>query len=399
MLNVVSFSDAKKIIEDKLTFSPVAETVGIDCALGMVTADDVISDDDVPSFNRSTVDGFAVIASDTYGAGESMPSLLDIKREILMGQEAAFEIGKGECAKISTGGMLPAGANAVVMVENTECEDDNLCLVFKSVSPFENVTKKSDDVCKGEIVIPSGTELKASHIGILAAIGSDKVKVRRRISVAVISTGDEIVKAGDSPSPGQVRDINSHLLCSLVKSRGFGADSLGIIHDDYSKIYDTIRYAAENYDVVLVSGGSSAGVRDMTVDIISGLGEVYAHGIAVKPGKPTIIGKIGDTPVFGLPGHPAAAYFVTLSLVIPLLEKCAGIERSDGVINCPVKGNVSSNHGREEFLCVRIEDGFAVPNYAKSGIVSLLSKSDGYIVIDRNTEGIKSGDMINVHLF
>ncbi len=399
MLNVVSFDEAKRITEEKLICSPGSEQVLLSDAIGRITAEDIIAGEDVPAFTRSTVDGYAVMASDTYGSGESIPALLNIRGEILMGEKADFSIKSGECAVIPTGGMLPEGADSAVMVENTDREGDDLCLVFKAVSPFENVTKHGDDVKVGDVIIPRGTRISPRHIGVLASLGIDRICVIRKPRAAIISTGDEIVDVTAVPESGQIRDVNSYMLCSMLKESGCEAVRCGIVRDSYDEIFGAVKSASKKYDAVLISGGSSAGTRDKTAQIISELGEVYAHGVAMKPGKPTIIGKIGEVPVFGLPGHPSAAFFVTLSLVKPMLEAMAGISRKDSTVCCPVKGNISSNHGREEFLCVKIEDGFAVPVYGKSGIVSMLTKSDGYIVIGRNDEGIKSGEEVTVHLF
>lgn len=399
MLNVVSFDEAKKIIAENLICSFGYEQVLLTDADGRITSEDIIASEDVPPFTRSTVDGYAVMASDTYGSGESIPALLNIKGEILMGKKADFSIKSGECGVIPTGGMLPEGADSAVMVENTDREGDDLCLVFKAVSPFENVTKRGDDVKKGDVIIPRRTQITSRHIGVLASLGIDRVSVIKKPRVAIISTGDEIVDVTAEPSPGQIRDVNSYMLCSMLEESGCEAVRWGIIRDSYDEIFKAVKSASEKYDALLISGGSSAGERDTTAEIISKLGEVYAHGVAMKPGKPTIIGKIGKVPVFGLPGHPAAAFFVTLTLVKPMLEAMAGISRKDSTVRYPVKGNISSNHGREEFLCAKIEDGFAVPVYGKSGIISMLTKSDGYIVIGRNDEGIKSGEEITLHLF
>ena len=399
MLNVVSLSDAERIIKERLICEFKTESVSVDEASGRVAANDIISRENIPAFNRSTVDGYAVRASDTYGAGESIPSLLKIKKEILMGDKAEFSIEGGECARISTGGMLPDGADGVVMVENTDNENDEICFVFKAVSPFENVTRLGDDVRENEIVIRKHTKLLPSHIGVLSAIGIERVEVVKKPRVGIISTGDEIVEIGRTPQTGQIRDVNSHLLAAMTESWGCEAECLGIVKDRFEELHSAVLKAAGEFDVVLVSGGSSAGARDMTVDVISRSGEVFAHGIAMKPGKPTIIGKIGKAAVFGLPGHPAAAFFVTLELVRPLLNALSLNNYTETIRECRLKSNVSSNHGREEFLCVKIENGFAVPVYSKSGIVSMLAKSDGYIRIDRNLEGLKAGDTVEVHLF
>ncbi len=399
MLNVVSFDEAKKIITEKLICSPGYEQVFLTDAVGRTAAEDIVGSEDVPAFTRSTVDGYAVMAADTYGSGESIPALLNIRGEILMGEKADFSIRSGECAVIPTGGMLPEGADSAVMIENTDREGDYLCLVFKAVSPFENVTKRGDDVKAGDVIIPRGTEITSRHVGVLASLGIDRINVIRKPRAAIISTGDEIVDITVSPAPGQIRDVNSYMLYSMLEESGCKAVRCGIIKDSYDELFKAVKSASEEYDAVLISGGSSAGARDTTAQIISELGEVYAHGVAMKPGKPTIIGKIGEVPVIGLPGHPAAAFFVTLTLVKPMLEAMAGISHKDSTVCCPVRGNISSNHGREEFLCVKTEDGFAIPVYGKSGIVSMLTKSDGYIVIGRNDEGIRSGEEVTVHLF
>ncbi|MDO5014769.1 MAG: molybdopterin molybdotransferase MoeA [Clostridia bacterium] len=399
MLNVISFEQAKKIIDEICDTSFATKTVSLEEALGKISACRITSSENIPSFDRSTVDGFAVRASDTFGAGESIPSMLTIKKEILMGENETLEIFPGECAAVSTGGMLPKGADAVVMVEHTQTQLDELCLVFKAVSPFENMTKLGDDLSVDEVIVNENTKLEPFHIGSLAAAGIKNIKVYEKIKVGIISTGDEIVEIDIVPKPGQVRDVNSYLLKAMFEKYGFEADCLGIIKDERKNIKFAIEKAVKNYDMVVISGGSSAGVRDMTEGIISELGKTFVHGIAMKPGKPTIIGKIGKTPIFGLPGHPLAAFFVVQTLILPTLLKKQNASKSFCTENCILDANVSSNHGREEFLCVKIIDEKAVPVYGKSGIISLLSNSDGYIKIDRNTEGIKKGKTVKVFLF
>lgn len=400
MLKVVSYEEAERaVLESELSFSLKSETVGLGDCVGRVLSEDVYSEENIPAFDRSTVDGFAVKASDTYGASESIPAQLTVKGEILMGQKAELSLGDGECIRISTGGMLPEGADAVAMVEDTDCSFDNYCLLFKSVSPFGNVTRKGDDMKEGQLVLKKGTVLSSKHIGVLAALGISEVKAAKKIKVGIISTGDELVRVEEKLTLGKIRDINTHLLASLVSEAGCESKSYGIIGDSFDEIYSAVEKASEENDIVLISGGSSAGAKDMTVKVISELGKVDFHGIALKPGKPTIYGTVKGKAVFGLPGNPAAAYFVTLLTLIPLIEKLYGIKKVKRTIRKEISRNISSNHGRTEILSVKLDGNKAHPVYAKSAFVGSLCESDGYIIIPRNSEGLRENEEVTVHLF
>lgn len=400
MLNVVSTKEADEIIEREFSaFSPETERVSIDSLTGRILAEDIISKENVPSFDRVTVDGYAVISRDTFGSSESIPSQLEIKGEILMGQKADKSISSGQCIRISTGGMLPEGADSAVMIENTEEAFDGSCLVYKAVSPFENVTKKGDDVKSGETVLSKGTLISSKHIGVLASLGITEAECLKRLRVGIISSGDEVIGIEKEPLAGQVRDVNSHILSALCVEKGCKCTQYGIIGDDYEKLLTTVKNASSENDILLLSGGSSAGARDMTVKVIESLGEVFLHGIAMKPGKPTIIGKIGSCAVFGLPGHPAAAYFTALRFVVPLIKRFSSSTQEDKTVRAVTAFNISSNHGREEFVPVKLENGTAHPIFRKSGVISLLCEADGYTVIDRNKEGLKKNEEITVHLF
>lgn len=399
MLNVVSVSDAVKLIKEKFNTLSEKEFTFITDACGRVTTEDIVSKEDVPSFSRSTMDGFAVKASDTFGAGDSIPAMLDIKGEVFMGEEAAVIIEDGECIRISTGGMLPEGADAVIPVEVTEEETGDICLAYKSVSPFENVTRKGDDVRKNQIIIKSGTVLTPSHTGVLAAMGYNKICVRKKPLIGIVSTGDELVEITEKADTGKIRDVNTYLLSSLMTKYGCEVKRYGIIRDEYKALLSTINKASTECDCVLVSGGSSAGARDMTAKIISELGEVFIHGLAMKPGKPTIIGKIGEKAVFGLPGHPAACYFVTEIIVKHLIKILIGTEIRENINSYKISENISSNNGREEYICVRTDSETAYPVLGKSGIISLLSQADGYIRIERDCEGLKKGEEVKVYSF
>lgn len=400
MLNVVSTKTADEIIADAFNgYSVNEEQVPLAEALGRVLSRDIVSTENVPSFNRVTVDGYAIKASDTFGSSESLPSQLELVGEVLMGKKAPGEIQSGTCMKISTGGMLPNGADGAVMVENTEEAFDGSVLVYKAVSPFENVTKKGDDVSEGQTVLKKGTAISSKHIGVLASLGIDKINCFKQVRVGIISSGDEVIKISETPLYGQVRDVNSHILSALCRETGCDCTEYGIVPDNYGELYSKTKKAAEECDIILLSGGSSAGARDMTVKVINNLGEVFIHGIAMKPGKPTIVGKIGKKAVFGLPGHPAAAYFTALRFVVPLIKEYYSLENKSRTEKAVTAENISSNHGREEFIPVTLKNATAHPIFRKSGVISMLTQADGYIVIDRDKEGLKKGEAVEVRMF
>ncbi|MCQ2463654.1 MAG: molybdopterin molybdotransferase MoeA, partial [Clostridia bacterium] len=373
MLKVVTLEQAKDIICSRFPGEIIScETVDISQIPGRIAAEDIVSAEDVPAFSRSVMDGYAVKACDTYGASASMPSMLDIDGEILMGQTAEKKLEGGHCFRISTGGMLPGGADAVIPVEYTDEETGNMCLLYKSVSPLENVTSRGDDVKIGQCVIPRGKLLSFKDVGVLAAMGAEHIKVIRRPVAGIISTGDELTEISEKPRIGQIRDVNSHLLSAVCEKYGCEAKRYGIIRDDRSTLTQTIKKAVDECDFILISGGSSAGEKDMTASVISELGEVYIHGIAMKPGKPTIIGKINGKGIFGLPGHPAAAFFVAETAVKPFIDRITGARTVKSFYECELSENISSNHGREESTCVRTENGVASPPSGKPRITSPL---------------------------
>ena len=396
MLNVLSREEAVALIKKKTAhLTPETETVNIRDAVGRILACDTVSAENIPSFDRSTVDGYAVNAADTFGTGASIPAQLEITGEILMGESADFDLARGQCVKISTGGMLPAGADAAVMVEHTDFAG-GLCLVYKPVAPGENITKKGDDISAGETALKKGTLIRPSQIGVLAALGITEIEVYKKPVIAVISTGDEIVR--EDPKPGQIRDINTFLLSAAIKESGCEAIEYGVVTDKREDIENAVKECVKKADAVIISGGSSAGARDMTVDIIDTLGEAYFHGIAMKPGKPTIFGIISGKPVFGLPGHPLAAYFVFRLIVTEFIRDLMNMPPEKPSGRAALAENIPSNHGREEFLCVKMnENNEIVPLHTKSGIISVLSEAGGFIKIPRNTEGINKGTVMEIY--
>ena len=406
MLTVKTSTEAEKIISD--TFAKVSvdvEEVSILDSVGRVLAEDIVAKEDVPGFNRSTVDGFAVKATDTFGCSESVPAILDFKGEVLMGEAPTFGIDKDQCAYVPTGGELPAGADAMVMLEFSEDYGDGTRAMLKPSAPGQHVTFKGDDVKAGQTVLKSGVRLSARHIAALSSLGYGKVKVYRKLKVAVISTGDELIDVTENPTGAQIRDINSYELSATLLELGCDVTRVGIVIDELPLLEKAVLDAVASNDMVIVSGGSSVGVKDATFKVYDKLGEVLFHGIAIKPGKPTILANIDGKPCFGLPGHPLAAFYVFNLFVKSLVIKMSGdLGMSKSIRKTlPVTLSIPSNHGREECMGVRIvdKDGreMVEPVYAKSGLVSNLSMIDGFIRISRDCEGISQGEEVEVELF
>ena len=393
MLHVITKAQAAACVREQLkTISPRTETVDLRHAPGRVLAQDIVAAEDIPPFDRTTVDGYAVVAADTFGAGASLPAELTVVGEIAMGEAPAFSLKRGECAKIATGGMLPFGADAAVMVEHTDGLD-GVCLCYAGVSPGANVTKRGDDVAAGSVALKKGTVLGAKEIGVLAMLGVYDVPVFQKPAVAVISTGDEIVTG--TPKEGQMRDVNSFLLAAALEDAGCEVRTYGAVKDQKDAITAALKDCLQTADAVLISGGSSAGTRDMTVQILGELGEVFFHGIAMKPGKPTIFGMAQGKPVFGLPGHPLAAYFVCRLIVLDALRTLLCLPPEEAAGAAPLAVNVPSNHGREEYLCVKRQpDGSLRPLHTKSGVISVLTQADGFIRVPRDAEGFAAGTKV-----
>ncbi len=400
MLQVISLKEAKTIA-GKLgsSLKRRTENAPLQNAAGRILACRLQSEENIPAFARSTMDGYAVFAADTFGASETAPVPLTVAGEIRMGESADAPLRHGTCMRIPTGGMLPFGANAVVPVEYAEEDILGDCLIAKSVSPLQFVTGIGDDVRAGETILPEGTILSAAQIGVLAAAGFAKVPVVSPPKIGMISTGNELVSVDQQVPPGCVRDVNSHILRALCAEFGVQPRFYGVIPDQENIFIDTLHRACRENDFVLLSGGSSAGTMDLTAKTVESLGALLAHGIAIKPGKPTIIGSVGSAVLFGLPGHPAACYFVTNEVVKPAVAAYYGTVFPSREARACLSEHVSSNHGREEFLCVKLNGNTAVPVYGKSGVISQLSRADGYLCIDRDAEGISAGTEVTITLF
>ena len=371
---------------------------------------DIFSPEDLPHFTKSTVDGYAVRASDTFGATEGFPSYLKIKDEVHMGEVPLFSITKGETAKIATGGMLPDGSDSVVMLEHTQLIDETTIEVVKPASPGGHVIQIGEDVKKGECILEKGTRLKPQDIGVLAGLGITSMKVFRKPTVSIIGTGDEIVLPEKTLAPGQVRDINSYTLSGLIQDAGGTAQRKGIFKDEYLSIKGIMEKCLKDSHMILITGGSSVGSKDLTEKVINDGGEpgVLFHGVSLKPGKPTIGGIVKHVPVFGLPGHPAAIVICFKLLVQPVLHRIAGLHVHKKYeitknIRARISKNISSSPGREEHIGVTLEERagemWATPLLGKSGLITTLSQADGTAVIPLNKLGVHEGDFVDVQLF
>jgi len=376
------------------------EHVPVEQSAGRVLAEDIVTDSDIPGFDRSIVDGFAVMAADTIGAGDAVPAILRCAGTVTMGSpDPEHKVTHGTCIYIPTGGVLPQGADAVVMMENTEEAADTI-LIRRPVSPGENMLLRDEDFQQGETVLSAGRKLTPQDTGVLAACGCASVPVAKKPVVGIISTGNELVPVSSRPGPGQVRDANASMLAAYLCEYGCIPRSYGIVRDERESFEAAITHALPECDVLLLSGGSSKDDRDVTAAVIASSGEVLVHGIAIAPGKPTIIGRIGEKPVFGLPGHPAAAFVVLIAIVCPLIDRMLGLIKPMFRTTAAVLGeSIPSQKGREEYVRVQLADGIAIPVFGKSGLLHTLIRSDGLIRIPSVCEGLEKGSCVEVILW
>lgn len=401
---VVSVDKARKMMMEKFSgFKLGIEEVEITEALGRVLAEDVISDINVPEFNRSTVDGYAIISSDSHGATDTIPSFLNLIGEVKMGSNIDLKVSYGEAVYVPTGGMIPEGADGVVMIENVEILDEYTIAVTKPIAPGENVIRVGDDIKKGSIVLSKGKRLKPQDIGVLAAIGVKKMKVYKKPRFYIISTGDELIELDEELSLGKIRDINGYSLSALVKKLGGEVIKKIIVRDDFDLLKMEMERAIDSSDIVLISGGSSVGSRDYTHQLINSFkGEgVFIHGVSIKPGKPTLVGEAGGKIIFGLPGHPVSSIIIFKVFVEYFVKKVMGMEGEIYKTRAVMDFNIHSSPGRETYQMVTLEERqgkiFAKPNYGKSGMITLLSNSNGYVIIKPHEEGLNKGDERDVY--
>ena len=399
MLNVITVAEAQRLIASTFGMLKMpAEIVPLESAGGRALAADTLALEFVPDFDRSTVDGYALRSKDVFGCSESIPALMTVIGSAEMGRHTSLRLAAGECVYVPTGAEIPAGADCVIMLEDAEVLEDGLVAVYKASPPGANLIFRGDDVRPGDVVLRAGTRLSPAHIGALAAMGLTEVSVRRQPRAAVISTGDELVPAGERLPAGKIRDVNAPMLLQAVRDAGGRADFLGIVPDRIYEVRAALSAALANYDLVLISGGTSVGEKDAVPQVLSELGELLAHGLAVKPGKPTLFGCARGKPVFGLPGNPVAAYFMFHLLARPLIASMLGAELNDRRVSVPIARAVPSNHGREEYVPVTLRDGEAQPIPSKSGLITTLARADGFIAIPRDKEGLRQGEFVEVTL-
>jgi len=406
-LRVLTLEEARSLLKK---FGHLdTEQVSILDALHRVLSEPVKALEDVPAFDRSTMDGFAVRSVDTFGATETSPAMFHVTGEVPMGEVHNLKLKKGEAVRIWTGGALPTNADAVVMVEHTEELDQNTIEILKAVAPFDNVVRKGEDFKARETLLAVGHRLRPQDLGLLAAMGRQAVPVYRKPSVAVISSGDEVVPIEDEPPVGCVRDINRYTLSAMIKEAHADPVWIGIAPDKLDALSALIDKALFGADVVMISGGSSMGSRDHVLEAIHARNdsEILLHGVSVSPGKPLILARVGSRPVIGLPGHPVSAMVCFEQFVVPILRRLEGEDVLNPylrkTLNAFLSRNVASREGRTDFVRVRLQDKggqiVAVPVPGKSGMISAMVRAHGFIRIEADCEGLYKGDQVAVHLF
>ncbi len=381
----------------------IMETVDIEDALNLVLAEDIVSGEDIPPFSKSLVDGFAVLAKDTYGAKETSPLFLTVNGRVDIGKETDIVLEEGQCAGISTGAMIPDGSDGIVMEEHVRRLPDAV-EITKTIHKGENICFRGEDIARGDMVLRKGRKLSPFDLGILSALGIARVPVFKSPEVAVISSGDEITAIDETPPPGKIRDINRYTVSSLLRKEGFNITFKGIARDSVKEITEKL-LSAQKYDTILISGGSSKGERDYITDVIEKLGgSILFHGVNIKPGKPIIFGKLWDKPIFGLPGHPNSCIMAAIKFVLPILQRLKGEPMQDkkGIASL-LTTNIPSSYGIEEYARVSVEIvngvSYATPIFAKSSVISSLARASGYIIIPESTEGFEKDEEVEVYSF
>jgi len=388
-------------------FDPLeTETLDLEDTLARVLAQDIRAFEDMPGFRRATMDGYAVAAQSTFGASEATPAWLEVVGTIAMGQIPDMAISTGQAVRIATGGMLPQGADAVVMIEHTEGVDDHSVEIYKSVAPLQHVIEPSEDFAKDEVVLEKGAVLTPQAMGLAAGLGYDSLEVFQVPRVGIISTGDEVIPVTKTPVPGKIRDINSYSLAALIQEAGALVTRYGIVEDDPVALKAVCEKALLETNMVMISGGSSVGTRDFTVEVLSGISktDILVHGMSVSPGKPTILAKSGKLPVWGLPGQVVSAMVVVKIIVIPFLNRLQGLQAPRSLRRIPARltRNLASAQGRRDYVRVALEQGeaglTARPLLGKSGLIRTMVHADGLLEIGEHVEGLEKGRTVDIIL-
>ncbi len=395
---LLSFEEAKRAVETNIKPIARVEAVSIDDASGRVLAEDVVATMSIPSFDRAAMDGYAVKARDTFDSGQFNPKVLNLVGELHAGETPQKRVNTGECIQIATGAIMPAGADAVVMVEDTEAESGRV-KVFKSAYPKANVGRKGEDIKKGLSILKEGFVLDPGKVGVLASQGIIQVRVYQRPEVAILPTGEEVIEVGRKLRRGQVYDINSHTISSVVQANGGIPIRVGIAGDNLEELKSTIGEALKS-DLVVLSGGSSVGERDLLVDVLQGWGQILFHGIQVRPGKPTLFAMIEGKPLMGMPGYPTSCLINTYLFILPAIRKMAHLPPRRGeTVEARLSRRVPGSVGRRQFLTVKIEGNEAVPVFKESGAITSVAEADGYIEIAENIDLLEKGEPVTVTLF
>jgi molybdopterin molybdotransferase len=413
--NVLPPDEARELLFEHLTHRLPAETIPTVDALGRITAVSPTAPHPLPSFRRSTMDGYAVRAADTFGASDTLPAFLQVVGEVPMGAAAQIELETGQAAIVHTGGMIPKTADAVVQVEHTQVIGEPLSVtgeqyeieVLRPVAVGQNVLQPGEDVVYGAEILPAGHRLRPQDIGGLLALGLTAISVTRRPRVAILATGDEVVDPATTPGPGQIRDINSYTVSGQVIQAGGIPRRYGIIHDNIDAIRTAARQALAECDMLVMSAGSSVSVRDVTVDVLNELGQpgVLLHGVATRPGKPTIVGVVDGKPLLGLPGNPVSAMIQFDMFGAPAIYRLQGLEQPPrrGLVWATLTQNIASESGREDYVPARLMDGAqglqAIPVFGKSNLIYTLVNADGLLKIPLNKGGLLAGELVEVKLF
>ncbi len=396
--DLLPFEKALKIVKDTIVPIERVEEIPIENAVGRVLAESIKSPINVPPFARAAEDGYAVRAEDTFGSGQYSPKTLKIIGRINTGESKDISISSGEAVEVATGAHIPEGADAVVRVEDTEKDGDKL-QVYRPVHPGFDIAPVGEDIKKGDILLHPEMYLTPSRIGALAAIGVATIKVYAKPKVAILPSGDELIKPGETLERGKIYDVNSYTLAAIIKENGGEPVLFEYVRDDYEDIERKLLSALQ-YDMVVFSGGSSVGERDLLVDVVSRHGEIKFHGVQIKPGKPTWFALVKNKAVFGMPGFPTSCLNDAHQFLVPALRRAAHLPvRTEKIIKAKIARRVNSSLGRTQFFTVRVKGGIAEPAYKTSGAITSLAYSDGYIIIPATSDLVEKGEAVEVHLW
>lgn len=419
LLSTHTLEEVQEQLHTHFCQAPAIETVSIRKSLGRYLAEEITTDIEMPQFRRSVVDGYAVVAADTFGVSDSIPVFLEVIGTVEMGQSCTQLLSPGQAIYVPTGGMLPEGSDAMVMIEFVEILDEKTIAVYKPATPNGHIMNRGDDFSAGQTIFSKGHRICVKDIGMLATCGKSSFAVFEKPKVAILSTGDEIIPIEETPTPGQIRDINSYAIAAFAETAGVEVTDICILKDNFTLLKEKAEQLLQQNDIILLSGGSSAGTKDMTADLIHSLGKpgVLTHGIAIKPGKPTVIGavqrkntetmqgKSTTSPLVltvGLPGHPMSAIIVYKTVIEPFIKKYYfNNEEAPLSVSAVISENIHAGEGRETYQLVTLKKSphpIATPIYAKSGSISQLMNADGYVRISSLSEGVNQGDAVEVVL-